>query len=323
MAANKGDFPVENIRANISLLTDYAPVINLELIIIGLLVGAIFGLIAYGMALVWGVMNIINVAQGAFVILGGYVAFFFTRAMLDLMPGSPRILWIVLSMIVAAFAVGLFALIVFRLVVEKVLEKDLFVSLLATFGVELVMQQSMNQIFTAEERVLDAQLQTFSFLDHMVNIPGSRALGAALGVSAAIILVIVVRYSRFGRAMRATAQNPRAARIMGIDTRQVYERTFALNGAICGVAGSIVAFVYILHPFQGLIYTLRSFVIVILAGVGNIAGVIFAALGLGIYENYAGFVLGPEFQNAMVFIIVPIALLVRSAVLRRKRQYLK
>ncbi len=308
---------------NISLLTDFAPVINLELIANGLLVGAIFGLIAYGMAMVWGVMNIINVAQGAFVILGGYVAFFFTEGMLNLMPGSPQILWIVISMAVAAFAMGLFALFVFKLVIERVLDRDLFVSLLATFGIELVMQQGMNQVFTAEERVLDAQLQTFVFLNNMLNIPGSRALGALLGVLAAVMIVILVRYSRFGRAMRATSQNARAARIMGIDTKKVYAMTFALNGAICGVAGSIVAFVYIIHPFQGLIYTLRSFVIVILAGVGNIPGVIFAAFGLGVYENYAGFVLGPEFQNGMVFIIVPIALLVRAAIMRRKRQYLK
>jgi len=314
---------MDKILANISLLTEIAPVINLELIINGLLVGAIFALIAYGMALVWGVMNIINVAQGAFVILGGYVAFFFTEAMLDMAPSTPRILWIILSMFVAAAAVALFAFIVFKLVIEKVLDRDLFVSLLATFGIELVMQQSMNQFFTAEERVLDAQLKTFAFMDYMVNIPGSRALGALLGVGAAVLIVILVRYSRFGRAMRATSQNARAARIMGIDTKRVYAMTYALNGAICGVAGSIVAFVYILHPFQGLIYTLRSFVIVILAGIGNIAGVIFAALGLGVYENYAGFVLGPEFQNGMVFIIVPIALLVRAALMRRKRQYLK
>ncbi|MFK5996965.1 MAG: branched-chain amino acid ABC transporter permease [Rhodobacterales bacterium] len=314
---------MDNILSNLSLLTTLAPVINLELIINGLLVGAIFGLIAYGMALVWGVMDIINVAQGAFVMLGGYTSFYFIRTMQGLMPNSPHIMWIVLSMVVAALAVGLFAVVVFKLVIEKVLDRDLFVSLLATFGIELVMQQGMNQLFTAEERVVDAHLQTFTFLDYMLNIPGSRALGALLGVAAAVVIVLLVRYSKFGRAMRATAQNARAARIMGIDTRKIYAMTFALNGAICGVAGSIVAFVYIIHPFQGLIYTLRSFVIVILAGVGNIVGVIFAALGLGVYENYAGFILGPEYQNGMVFIIVPIALLVRAAIMRRKRQYLK
>jgi len=314
---------MDNILSNLSLLTDIAPVINIELIVNGLLVGAIFGLIAYGMALVWGVMDIINVAQGAFVMLGGYAAFYFIRTMQTLMPNSPHLLWIVLSMVVAAAAVGLFSLIVFWLVIEKILNRDLFVALLATFGVELVMQQGMNQLFSAEERVVNAQIQTFTFLNYMVNIPGSRALGALMGVLAAVAIVLLVRYSRFGRAMRATAQNPRAARIMGIDTRRVYAMTFTLNGAICGVAGAIVAFVYIIHPFQGLIYTLRSFVIVILAGIGNVVGVIFAALSLGVYENYAGFILGPEYQNGMVFIIVPIALLVRAAIMRRKRQYLK
>jgi len=314
---------MDNILANLNLLTDLAPLINVELIVNGLLVGAIFALIAYGMALVWGVMNIINVAQGAFVMLGGYVSYYFCAWAFAAMPGTPRVLWIMVSMPLAAAAVALFSWITFRLVVQRILERDLFISLLATFGVELVMQQTMNQLFSAEERVIDAQLPTFAFFDYVVNVPGSRALGALLGVLVAVAIVGLVRYSRFGRAIRATAQNAQAARIMGIDTDRVYAMTFALNGAICGVAGSIVAFVYVLHPFQGFIYTLRSFAIVILAGVGNIVGVIFAALGLGVYENYAGFVLGPEYQNGMVFIIVPITLWVRARIMRRKRQYLK
>ncbi len=314
---------MENIATNLNLLTSLAPMINIELIANGLLVGAIFALIAYGLALVWGVMNIINVAQGAFVILGGYVSYYFVIAMTPVAPSMPKIVWILISMPLAAAAVALFSWVVFRLVVQRILEKDLFISLLATFGVELVMQQTMNQIFSAEERAVDAQLPTFAFFDYAVNIPGSRALGALLGVGVAILIVLLVRYSRFGRAIRATAQNAQAARIMGIDTNRVYAMTFALNGAICGVAGSIVSFVYVLHPFQGFIYTLRSFAIVILAGVGNIVGVIFAAFGLGVYENYSGFVLGPEFQNGMVFIIVPVTLLVRAYLMRRKRQYLK
>lgn len=314
---------MDNILNNLSLITEIAPVINLELIANGLLVGAIFGLIAYGMAIVWGVMDIINVAQGAFVVFGGYVAYYFTTYMLGLVPGAPRILWIILSMPVAALAVAVLSWIIFKLVIEWMLDRDAFISLLATFGIELVMQQGMNQVFSAEERVLNTNLPTISLLDNMVNIPGARLLGAVLGIAAAVLIVALVRYSRFGRAMRATAQNPRAARIMGIDTRQVYAMTFTLNGAICGVAGAIIAFVYILQPFQGLLYTLRGFVIVILAGLGNVAGVIFTAFGLGVYEDYVGFVLGPQYQDGMVFIIVPIALLVRAAIMHRRRQYLK
>ena len=313
---------MNQIIANLDLLR-IAPLINLELLINGLLVGSIFALIAYGMALVWGVMDIINVAQGAFVILGGYVAFYFINFAHKLFPSIETILWLVLAIPIAAAAVAFFSYLVFVSVISRILDRDLFVSLLATFGIELVLQQLMNQVFTAEDRVIDSGLATISMFQYQVNIPGSRLLGAGLGIATAIIIVLIMRYSRFGQAIRATSQNARAAGIMGIDTTRIYALTFALNGAICGVAGAIVAFVFIIQPFQGVIYTLRSFAIVILAGLGNIAGVILAGLGLGIYENFVGFIFGPQLQNALVFLIVPIVLLIRMYQLRRKRKYLE
>jgi len=313
---------MNQILSNLELLK-IAPLINLELLINGLLVGSIFALIAYGMALVWGVMDIINVAQGAFVILGGYVAFYFINFANNLFPNVNTILWLILSIPVAAAAVALLSYLIFASVISRILNRDLFVSLLATFGIELVLQQLMNQVFSAEDRVIDSGLATISWFQYQVNIPGSRLLGAGLGIATAIIIVLIMRYSRFGQAIRATSQNARAAGIMGIDTNRIYALTFALNGAICGVAGSIVAFVFIIHPFQGVIYTLRSFAIVILAGLGNIAAVILAGLGLAIYENFAGFIFGPQLQNAFVFLIVPVVLLVRMYLLRRHRKYLE
>ena len=313
---------MNQILSNLELLK-IAPLINLELLINGLLVGSIFALIAYGMALVWGVMDIINVAQGAFVILGGYAAFYFINFASNLFPAVDPIIWVILSIPIAAAAVALFSYLVFASVISRILNRDLFVSLLATFGIELVLQQLMNQVFTAEDRIIDSGLATISMFQYQVNIPGSRLLGAGLGIATAIIIVLIMRYSRFGQAIRATSQNARAAGIMGIDTNKIYALTFALNGAICGVAGSIVAFVFIIHPFQGVIYTLRSFAIVILAGLGNIAAVILAGLGLAIYENFAGFIFGPQLQNAFVFLIVPVVLLIRMYILRKQRKYLE
>ncbi len=313
---------MNQILSNLELLK-IAPLINLELLVNGLLVGSIFALIAYGMALVWGVMDIINVAQGAFVILGGYAAFYFINFASNLFPAASPIIWVILSIPIAAAAVALFSYLVFASVISRILNRDLFVSLLATFGIELVLQQLMNQVFTAEDRIIDSGLATISMFQYQVNIPGSRLLGAGLGIATAIVIVLIMRYSRFGQAIRATSQNARAAGIMGIDTNKIYALTFALNGAICGVAGSIVAFVFIIHPFQGVIYTLRSFAIVILAGLGNIAAVILAGLGLAIYENFAGFIFGPQLQNAFVFLIVPVVLLIRMYIMRRQRKYLE
>ena len=314
----------ENTLQNFSLVNFdillIAPSISAELAVNGLLVGAIFALIAYGMALVWGVMNIINVAQGAYVILGGYVSLFFCTWLSALAPEAPVLLWVVLSLPISATAVAFVSWVAFLIVVRRILDKDLFVSLLATFGIELVLQQAMNQFFTAEERIIDANFPTWNFLS--LYLPGSRLLGAALGLSAAAGIVLLMRRSGFGRAIRATAQNPRAARIMGVNTNRVYAATYALNGAICGIAGVIVAFVFILHPFQGLIYTLRSFAIVIVAGICNIPGVVFAGPGIGVYENFGSFLAGSELQNALVFLLVPVILLFRMHLLRRQRRFL-
>ena len=138
-----------------------------------------------------------------------------------------------------------------------------------------------------------------------------------------VFLVLFLKKSRLGQAIRATAQNPRAARIMGIDTDKVYAATFGLNAAICGAAGALVAMIWVIEPYIGLIYTIRSFMIVVVAGLGNLAGVALAGIGLGAAENFAGFIFGAEFQIAFVFGLLVIILVGRSLLLDRQRRYLK
>ena len=110
--------------------------------------------------------------------------------------------------------------------------------------------------------------------------------------------------------------------MLGIDTDKVYAATFALNAAICGAAGALVAMAYTIHPYIGLPYTVRSFMVVILAGLGNIPGVILAGLGLGVSENFAGFILGAEYQIAFVFSLLVVVLVLRSWWLARRRERL-
>ena len=126
-----------------------------------------------------------------------------------------------------------------------------------------------------------------------------------------------------GQAIRATAQNSRAARVMGIDTGRVYAWTFGLNAAICGASGALVAMTWVVHPYLGLPYTVRSFMIVIVAGMGNVAGVLLAALGLGAAENFAGFILGAEYQAAFIFALLVAILVWRRFWLARERRHLQ
>ena len=296
---------------NLTLLIQ-APSLNVQLLIDGVLIGAVFALAAYGLALVWGVMNIINVCQGEFVMLGGYVALYVARAGLNPFLGVP-------AAMVVLFVVGWLA---YRLVIFRIVERDLFISLLATFGLSILLGQLMNLGFGANIETLDAHLGTWFLLGGMVTVAQIKVVALLVTLAIAGLIVGFMRRSRLGQAIRATAQNARAARILGVDTDRVYATTYALNAAICGAAGALVAMIWTISPFSGLIYTVRSFMIVVLAGLGNLVGVIVAALGLGAAEQFVGFILGAQFQIAFIFLALVAILILRSWRLRRQRRYL-
>jgi branched-chain amino acid transport system permease protein len=279
----------------------------------GILVGAIFALVAYGMALLWGVMNIINIAQGEFVMVGGYIAFFLARAGISPIFGIP---------IAAVVMYGL-GLALYRSVIWRIVDQDMFISILATFGISILLQQLGNQLFGSDIRTLPSHLPSLFLAGGMVTVPEIKIVGFAAALAVGAALVVFLRYTRLGQAIRATAQNARAARVLGIDTNRVYAATFALNCAICGAAGGLVAMTWFIQPYLGLTYTLRSFMIVIGAGLGNLPGVILAGTGLGVVEQAAGFILGAEYQTAFVFLLLVVILVGRNMVLARQRRYLK
>lgn len=297
---------------NLLILFD-APVFGLQLLINGLLVGAIFALAAYGLALVWGVMNIINVTQGEFVILGGYVTFYLSNAGIHPIAGIP----------VAAIVLFLLGWLLYRSVVFRIVDRDLFTSLLATFGLSILLQQLMNELFGANVQTAQTDFGTVLLYDGLIAVPWIQVVAFVLALVIGSVLVVFLKKSRMGQSIRATAQNARAARIMGINTDRVYAFTYSLNAAICGAAGALVVMTWVIHPFFGLTYTVRSFMIVIIAGLGNLTGVVVAGLGLGSLEKFAGFILGAEFEAAFIFSLLVVILVVRNMVLAKQRKYLK
>jgi branched-chain amino acid transport system permease protein len=290
-----------------------APIFSLQLLIDGILIGSIFALAAYGMAMVWGVMKIINFAQGEFVILGGFVLFTFARIGFNPFLAIPLVP-------VVLFIVG-WAL--YHIVIVRIVEKDLFISILATFGIAILLQQLMNQLFGADVQTVDPGLDTWFLFDNAITVLQIKVVSFFIAVVLGALLALFMKKTRLGQAIRATAQDARSARILGVDTNKVYATTFAINAAICGAAGALVAMTWVIQPFAGLAYTIRSFMIVIIAGIGNVAGVIFAGLGLGAAENFAGFLLGAEFQAAFIFSLLVVILVWRNFKLRLQRRYLK
>ena len=290
-----------------------APILMVQASLDGILIGILFALIAYGMALQWGVMNIINIAQGDLVILGGYIAY--TMYLAGIHPG-----WGVIVSPIIMYFVGWG---LYKLVINKVVDRDLFISILATFGIAIVMQQLMNFIFGADVVVAQSEYGTTMLFDNSVTLPNSKIFAAVISVIYAIALVIYMKKSRLGRAIRATAQNARAAKILGVDTEKVYAATFGINAALCGVAGALISITLTLHPYVGLPYAVRSFMIVIIAGLGNLPAVAISGMGLGLFEEFADYILGTEFRIGAVFMLLVFILVYRRFKLSKKREYLK
>jgi len=289
------------------------PVFHIQLLLNGLSVGAVFALSAYGLALVWGVTSVKNLAQGDLVMLGGYLAYELSKH--GVHPVAAMVP-------VAAIMFG-FGWILYKLVIRRVIQLDLFTSLLATFGLAITLQQLLNLIFGPEVRTVRSGLGRLEMFGGMVDITQIRLVALGLCVLLAVGMVLFMRRSRIGQAIRATAQDPRAARVLGVNTDLVYALTFSINAAICGAAGVLIAMIWVIQPFYGIAYSVRAFVIVTAAGLGNLPAVIAAALGLGVIEQYSGFVLGAQFQQATVVGLLLAILIWRQMALMRHRKALQ
>ncbi len=303
---------MDQILGNIGLLFQF-PVVNLKIVIDGIMIGALFALAAYGLALVWGVMNVKNLAQGDFVIAGGYVSWWLVQQGVHPLLGVP-------AAFVVMAGIGWIA---YKLVITRVIERDLFTSLLATFGLAIMMAQILNLLFGSDTQSVDLGYDTLYFADGLIDVPIAKLIGVLMAAVLAAGVILFMKNSRMGQAIRATAQDARAARVLGIDTEKVYAFTFSLNAAICGAAGAIIVMVWVIQPFYGITHSIRAFVIVTAAGLGNLPGVIAAGLGIGALEQYGAHIFGIGYQQAIAVMLLLLVLLVRLLQQRRNRQVLK
>ena len=183
--------------------------------------------------------------------------------------------------------------------------------------------QILNLLFGSDTQSIKLPYETLYFADGFIDVPIAKLIGVCMAAVLAIGVIIFMKRSRMGQAIRATAQDARAARVMGIDTEKVYAFTFSLNSAICGAAGAIIVMVWLIQPFYGITYAIRSFVIVTAAGLGNLPGVIAAGLGIGALEQYGAHIFGIGYQQAIAVLLLLLVLVIRLIQQRRKRQSLQ
>lgn len=276
----------------------------LQATVYGLLQGGLLALVAVGFSLVWGVMNVINIAHGAFVVIGAYVAW----QLHD---------WFGLDPFIAMFGSMAFLFVtgymVQRLLVNLVVNAPVFLTLLLTFGLELLLVNGLIIIYSGDYRAINTSYALKSLALGGVRVPVGRLLSFLLAVACTLLLVALMTRTRTGLAIAATGMDRGAARLMGIRARHIYALTFGIAAALAGVAGAMLATVGAFSPADAGKYTLFSFVIAVLGGLGNMYGALAGGLLLGLVESWAGQYLSGTLVNAVAFGLLVLVLVIRPS----------
>ena len=271
-----------------------------ELVVLGLFLGAFYGLVALGLSLVFGVQNVINLAHGEFLMVGAYLTYF-GWSLFDLNP--------VVSMVASVpimFAFG--ASIQWGLLERIDLDNEL-TTLIFTFGLALAIRGFAQFAITVD-------YESVSFLDESVSIGFvtfslNRPFAFGVAVVTTALFFAFLKYTDWGKAIRATSQNAEIARACGIRTRRVRMVTFGLGAVLAGIAGGIASILYVIFPAMGLEYLLRAFVIVVLGGLGSLVGAVVAGGGFGVIETFGTWFLSSTMASIIAFLLLLLTLLVR------------
>lgn len=273
-----------------------------QVLINGLLLGGIYAAVGVGFSLTWGVLNIINIAHGAMVMLGAYVTFFLFSAF-----GVDPFLSIPISMLLL-FLLGY---LLQRFLINRVIQYGVFMTLVLTFGISLFLIDMALFAFSGDYRSV-----TPAYAGEGLNLGGVILPYQRVGVFVvSMLLVLALNFflgtSKLGRAIRATALNRQSAQLVGVNIFQIYAITFGIGAAMAGAAGSLLSTTITITPVLGNVFIGKAFVVATLGGLGTVQGALIGGLLLGLAESFGASLIGPSYQQAIGFGILVAVLILR------------
>ncbi len=275
-------------------------------LLLGILIGGLYGLAAAGLSLVFGVLKVLNVAHGELIMLGGYGAFWLV-ALLGIDPFASLLLVVPLSLLLGLCLYwGLFGF-----VVRADEETRVKNSLLIGFGLALALQALAVRLWTADERSIPTPYGGAVISVGGLTIPVVRLVSLALAFALTGGLHLLLKHWRWGKAIRATADDWQAALLTGIDVRRAYLLAFAIGTALAGAAGTLVSVGYSISPSIGLEWTLKALIVVVLAGLGSMFGTFVGGLFLGVAEAASAAAFGGPYREVAGLVIFVVVLVVR------------
>jgi len=273
-----------------------------QLLLGGVLVGGLYTVTALGLALMLGVMKILNFAHGEFLILAAYMTFWLSR----LMGVDPFI-----TLAVTCPTLFLFGMLCYRVTLSRTVRKGFDQPVVVTFGLMLFLQNVYTLLWTGNTRAVLTSYSTNTFIVGGVTITILRLVVFILSIAAVLIFHIFLSKAYFGKLIRATMQDYEVAELQGVNTSRVYLLAFGIGSALCGFAGTLISLMYAFEPSVGPLYLLKSLTVVVLAGMGSFLPLALTGVIIGIAESFGSFLVGGGFRDAIPFVLFLLTLLLK------------
>ena len=286
--------------------------IYLQIAANGLVLGGLYACIAVGFSLVWGVLNVINILHGTFIVLGSYIAFFaFNYAGIH-----PFV-----SVIIAGAVLYAVGHVIQASMINRVVAAPVLITLTLTFGLDLILNNAMLVAFTADYRSINLARPLGTIEIGPVFLPGDRVAAMALALLLTVGLYRLLRDSVIGRAIVAVRMDRDAAALMGVDVKSVNAVTFGIGALMAGAAGALLSIIYPISPLNSSLFLGKAFVVCVLGGLGSVPGAMIGGIVLGIVESFGSYWFGPEHAVTISFVLLLVLLFARPSGLVGKRGY--
>lgn len=274
----------------------------LQSLVLGLLLGGVYALAASGLTLIFGVMKVINIAHGAFLVLASFI----TYTLWDVLGIDPLLAIVITTPVV--FAIGW---VTYKVVVSPIRSAPMASTVLLTFGLALVLEGAMGEIWGNNSTAIRPSYADESFTIGEIFLPKAQMYGGLIAVAVLVVLWIVLTRTWLGRAIRAAASNPSSAQLVGIRTASVAALVFAIGIAAAGAGGAITGVLYPFVPGSHYQWIARLLAIVVLGGLGSLNGAVLGAILFGLAETFTSAYVSPSWATAVPYAIVFAVLLIR------------
>jgi branched-chain amino acid transport system permease protein len=274
----------------------------LQILINGIMLGALYAVMAMGLTLVWGVMNFINFAHGVLIVLGAYTTFYIFQYW-----GLNPFLSLPLAMVLMYFVCYFLQ----KLLINLIVKASVFMTLIMTFGLDILLTNLAILAFTVDYRMITLPYAGSGLDIGSVTIPYLRLLALAIALALTGGLVLFMNRTKTGNAIKAVGLDKEAAQMVGVNVAKTYAITFGIGGALAAAAGALITPIFSFSPIFGDEVGLKCFVIVCLGGLGSVTGAIIGGLTLGLAEVFGSLLIGEGFKNAIAFGLLVIILIFR------------